>query len=134
VIEISKPVCQAGHFGSQRIDGVHGRHIVWSGGGSEGYQCEGLTQEAADVTAMVNELREVAGNMDLDWLRDKMVFECHPAVLALIPKYVLPSFGDFAGGHPQVLQLGLPVVAEPGLPWGGWRIVLAQGRITDDRI
>jgi hypothetical protein len=142
MIEISKPVCQAGRFGSQRIDGVHGRHLVWSGG-SEAFQCEGLTQEQADVTAMLNELRVAASDMDLDWRRDNMVFECHPAVPNLIAKYIAPSFAEFTSGPSGGLihrgtrpvdDLGLPVRAVDGMPWGGWRIVLAEGKITDDRI
>ena len=55
---------------------------------------------------------------------------CHPAVPCALMRVVIPSYAEFVTGG-DMTKLPVPVTVEAGLPYGAWRLVLAEGVIGD---
>jgi hypothetical protein len=128
--EVRRPACRNARYGTDQSAAPHGRHEFFPHSQAEAIPCPGWTASEAGAVAMLDALDQALKPFAYDGVPPGTRLACHPAVPHALTQVLIPSYAEFAAGD-DALKLPVPVTVEAGLPYGAWRLVLAEGAIGD---
>lgn len=113
------PDCRGGHYGTDQSGHAHGTHNYFPTSWGQALVCLGWTEGEAAAAAVIEAARQAHGAGRL---------EVHPGVLMEMSRMLLPdssreSAEMMAAGWLFDRLYGIPLIGEPSLEPGEWRIV-----------
>jgi hypothetical protein len=128
--EVRRAACRNARYGTDQSAAPHGPHEFFPHSQAEAIQCRGWDAEEAGAVAMLDALDEALKPFAYDRLPDSTRLAVHPLMLHALTRVMVPSYAEFAAGNDPV-KLPVPVTVDAGLPYGAWRLILAEGVIGD---
>jgi hypothetical protein len=127
--EVRRAACRNARYGTDQSAAPHGPHEFFPHSQAEAIQCRGWDAEEAGAVAMLDALDQALKPFAYEAVPPGMRLACHPLVLHAMHRVIVPSHAEFAAGY--VTKLPVPVTVEAALPYGAWRLILAEGAIGD---
>jgi hypothetical protein len=95
----------------------------------EPVDCGGWTQAEADTCVLIDRLMQLRADRADGKVPDSVILECHPSVPYSIRGIWIPGYTEFVNQSDDPWHLSVPVLIEPAMKPGEWRLVIADGII-----
>jgi hypothetical protein len=129
--EVRRAACRNARYGTDQSAAPHGPHEFFPHSQAEAIPCHGWTAEEAGAVAMMDALDEALKPFAYDGVPPGVRLACNPLMLNALTRVLVPSYAEFIAGKGLLPKLPVPVTVEAGLPYGAWRLILAEGAICD---
>jgi hypothetical protein len=120
-MEYRKPPCGS--------TSAHPAHLIPRLGGD--IDCGGWTEAEADTCVLIDRLMQLRVDRAYGKVPDSVILECHPSVPYAIQGIWIPGYAEFVNQDDEPWHLSTPVLIEPAMKPGEWRLVIADGMVRE---